>query len=35
MIYKIRWTDEAIINLNHQLEYLEENWPVKVLDKFK
>jgi hypothetical protein len=33
MDYKIFWTDEALNNLERILDYLQENWTQKEIDK--
>jgi len=33
-IYKIVWSDEALINLKEIIDYLEQNWSKKEIKKF-
>jgi len=33
-IYEIRWSEEAVKNLNNIFDYLEKNWSEKEIKKF-
>jgi plasmid stabilization system protein ParE len=35
MVYKLRWTEEAVHNLENILEHLNDNWTQKEVDNFK